>query len=815
MPITSPPQTDTCDPQRHPEAGAEDSAARFHGTGSPGARFPIRWQALPATLAGIVLAASAGRRWKSMAMVAVLCGCAATVAAQTVGGPWVLRGPAPAHGGDVEQIANLTVSGAIEAIAPHPTNAGIVTIAAVNGGIWRTSNATAADPTWTKVSADLGTTSFGAIAYDPTDTGHQTLVAGTSRVSAYGGRGGSTLGVVRSTDGGLNWVLLNPGGPLAAHSITGLAARGSTLVAATPNGIYRSTNTGASFTLLSGAAGSGLPSGNASDLVGVPGAAQTLYAALVSGTRGVWRSTNSGATWSKVSDAAVDGVFNAGAGSPRARLATGPSGQVFVGIVGADGRLAEVFRSPDGTTWTALGVPLTTEQNGTQVGIHPAGQGRIHFSIAADPTDTNIVYVGGDRQPTFGELVPGSTQFFPNSLGALTYSGRLFRGNASLPTASRWSALTHSGTSNNSAPHADSRAIVFDAAGTMLQADDGGIYRRSSPRTATGSWSSAIGNLAVTEFHGIAWDAVSSRVVGGSQDNGSPEQRDASTVFDLVSVADGGDVAVEDLSSTTQSTRYTSFQFLDVFRRRIVNGSNAVANTAFPALAPTAGSPALVPEFYTPIATNGTGGNRIVIGARNGLYESTNRGDTVTRISTLQVTPFEGDPLVYGVPGNPDYLLFGAGAQIHRRTAAAGAITSIATLPATVGDLTVDRLDPTRMFAITASQVFYSSAATPSFNSVTGNLPTYSPGVLRSVAHASAQGALLVGSDRGVFVSYQGSGYSTWFRIGTGLPNAPVYELEFDPTDQLLLAGLLGRGAWTLASVPVEPNLLFANGFEP
>ena len=750
-----------------------------------------------------------------MAMLAVLCGCAATVSAQTIGGSWILRGPAPAHGGDVEQIANRTVSGAIEAIAPHPTNTSIVTIAAVNGGLWRTTNATAADPTWTKVGAELGTTSFGAIAYDPTDANHQTLVAGTARVSAYGGRGGSTLGLVRSTDGGLTWTLLNPGGPLASQSITGLAARGSTLVAATPNGIYRSSNTGTSFTLLSGAAGTGLPSGSASDLVGVPGATQTLYAALVSGTRGVWRSTDGGGTWTKVSDPAVEGVFNAGMGSPRARLATGPSGQVFVGIIGADGRLAQVFRSANGTTWTALGVPLTTEQNGTQIGIHPGGTGRIHFSIAADPTDTNIVYVGGDRQPTFGELVPGSTQFFPNSLGALTYSGRLFRGDASLPAASRWSALTHSGTSNNSAPHADSRAIVFDAAGTLLQADDGGIYRRSSPRTSTGSWSSAVGNLAVTEFHGIAWDAVSNRVVGGTQDNGSPEQRDASTVFDLVSVADGGDVAVEDLSSATQSTRYTSFQFLDGFRRRVVNASNVVVNTAFPALAPTAGSPALVPEFYTPIATNDTGGNRIVIGARNGLYESTNRGDTVTRISTLQVTPFEGDPLVYGVPGNPEFLMFGVGAQIHRRTEATGTITSIATLPATVGDLTVDRGNPTRLFAITAGQVFHSSAATPSFNNVTGNLPTLGPGVLRSVAHTSAQGALLVGSDRGVFVSYQGSGYGTWYRLGSGLPNAPVYELEFDPADQLLLAGLLGRGAWTLASVPAEPDLLFANGFEP
>lgn len=750
------------------------------------------------------------------AVAAALCLISTSAATQTVGGPWVQRGPAPAHQGQVEQITNRPVSGAVEAIAPHPTNPDILLIAAVNGGIWRSTNATTANPTWTKVSAALESTSFGALAFDPTDATNQTLVAGTARVSSYGGDGGRLLGVVRSTNGGTSWTVLDPSGPLATRSVVGLVARGSTIVAATSSGIYRSTNTGASFTLVSGTAASGLPTGNATDLVGVPGSPAVLYTTLVTGTRGIWRSADTGETWTKVSDATVEAVFNAGTGARRARIATGQPGQVFVGIIAANGRLAEVFRSANGLSgWIALGVPLTSEQNGVQFGIHPGGQGSIHFSIAADPTDANIVYVGGDRQPYFGEGVTGSTSFFPNSIGALDYSGRLFRGNASLPAASRWAPLTHNGTSNNSSPHADSRAIVFDAAGNLLESDDGGIYRRSSPRLPTGTWTSVIGNLAVTEYHGIGWDAVSKRVVGGSQDNGTPEQRDATLTFDIAHSGDGGDVAIEDRSSTTQSTRYTSFQFLGSFRRRLVNASNVVTSTTFPALSPTTGSPAINAEFYTPIETNGTGGNRIVIGAFNGLYESSDRGDTVTRISTLRVNAFVGDPLVYGVPGNADFLLFGSGTQVYRRTAAAGTISSIGTLPATVVDVAVDRDTPTRLFAMTAGQVFFSSAATPSFANVTGNLGTFSPGVLRTMAHVAGSGALVVGADRGVFIAYPSTGYTNWQRLGTGLPNAPVFELEFDTTDQLLLAGLLGRGAWTLTPIPAGTDLLFANGFEP
>src|SRR5439155_5627805 len=104
----------------------------------------------------------------------------------------------------------------------------------------------------------------------------------------------------------------------------------------------------------------------------------------------------------------------------------------------------------------------------------------------------NIVYVGGDREPAANEG-SNSPPSFPNSIGAMDFSGRLFRGDASIaPTGGfpspQWKELTHKGTKSNSAPHADSRKMVFDANGDILEGDDGGIYRRTSPRTTTGDW---------------------------------------------------------------------------------------------------------------------------------------------------------------------------------------------------------------------------------------------------------------------------------------------------------------------------------------
>jgi hypothetical protein len=745
--------------------------------------------------------------------------CSGIVNAQT-GGPWQPVGPAPAHGGQVEAIANRESSGAVEALAPHPSNADILYIGSVNGGIWRTTNATAAAPTWTRLTDGFATLSISALEFDPTDASRQTLLAGTGRTSSYGTDGGQLIGLLRTTDGGTTWTNLNSGG-VAGSTISGVAARGAILVAAGGQGIYRSTNSGTSFTLISGLAGSGLPVGRASDLVGDPANNARLYAPILSGPeRGIYRSNDTGATWTKVSDTAVDAVITASTGSARTELAVGASGQVYAAIVASNGRLAEVFRSADGATgWTALGVPLTTEQDGVQFGIHPGGQGSLHLSLAADPTDSNIVYIGGDRQPFFGEGVKGSQQFFPNSIGANDFSGRLFRGNAAAPAGSRWTALTHSGTGNNSSPHADSRELVFDAQGNLLQSDDGGVYKRSAPRLASGVWVSLNGNLQTTEIHGIAYDAVNNRVIGGTQDNGTSEQRTlAGGIFDTVSGGDGGDPAVEDRVSATASVRYSSFQFFDGFRRRTFNASNTVTGDIFPPATPTGGAPQIEGQFYTPIAVNeagAAGANRLVIGAQNGLYESLDGGSTVARISTLVVNAFVGDPLVYGLPGNPAYLLFAAGANIQRRATAGGAIALVGTLGGTVVDVSVDPDVPNRVFAITPSTVQFTSTGATPFTDITGTLVSaQNPGQLRSMAFIpGTPDRLVVSANRGVFVATETGSFTNWQRLGTGLPNAPVFELEYDAQDAILVAATLGRGAWTLTQF-TTPDLLFTNGFE-
>ena len=105
---------------------------------------------------------------------------------------WVAAGPAPNIRGQVENvIPDGEVIGAIHAVTPHPTDPNTVYIGSVNGGVWKTENATAAHPQWVVLTDTQASLSIGALEFDPTDSGAQTLVAGVGRFSSLLGVGGT------------------------------------------------------------------------------------------------------------------------------------------------------------------------------------------------------------------------------------------------------------------------------------------------------------------------------------------------------------------------------------------------------------------------------------------------------------------------------------------------------------------------------------------------------------------------------------------------------------------------------------------------
>ncbi|UCF07358.1 MAG: hypothetical protein JSW28_06805, partial [Thermoplasmata archaeon] len=119
---------------------------------------------------------------------------------------WVSQGPSPIIDGQVEHIpGNNPVVGAIHTVVAHPENPDIIWVGTVNGGIWKTTDATSPSPTWMPKTDFESSLSISALELDPNDPTHNTLIAGIGRASAKAREGGPRTGLLRSTDGGVTW----------------------------------------------------------------------------------------------------------------------------------------------------------------------------------------------------------------------------------------------------------------------------------------------------------------------------------------------------------------------------------------------------------------------------------------------------------------------------------------------------------------------------------------------------------------------------------------------------------------------------------
>src|SRR5215510_1790809 len=247
------------------------------------------------------------------------------------GGSWTAQGPGPTKNGQVENLPpDDEVVGAINSIAVHPTDSNILYVGGVNSGIWRTGNATAASPHWTPLTDNFPSLSIGALEFDPLDATNKTLVAGIGRFSSFGRNGGPLTGILRTTDGGDNWARISPS-ILMNQNISGIAARGATLLAsATGGGLFRSTDGGSNWVMVSG--GNGLPAGGAFDLVGDPSNLNRFYVSVQ--RMGIFRSDDGGATWTNISsgDPTLNG-FITNAQNNNAEMAVTSNGRLYVMVI--------------------------------------------------------------------------------------------------------------------------------------------------------------------------------------------------------------------------------------------------------------------------------------------------------------------------------------------------------------------------------------------------------------------------------------------------------------------------------------------------
>ena len=308
-----------------------------------------------------------------------------------------------------------------------------------------------------------------------------------------------------------------------------------------------------------------------------------------------------------------------------------------------------------------------------------------------------------------------------------------------------------------------------------------------------------MGNLQVTEIHDVAYDPISDIIMSGNQDTGTMQQvSTGSFEWYSVSTADGGDVAVSvDPTNPNQSVRYSSFQSLGGFRRRVYDAGNNLISETFPALNGFLGDA----QFVTPIEINAVDPRRLVIGGWRTRMSRSNQGDTVTVAGAVGVNYFDGDPIAYGGRrggvDNPDVLYVGSGSSVYVRTTAAGPLTaSAAYTGGSPTDIVLDPEDWSTAFVTEFDEVRMTTDAGVSWTNITGNLGSVLTDLHSIVYLAQAIGdAIFVGGLTGIArMSLANPGI--WSTFGAGLPTVPVWDLAVDALDDVLVAGTLGRGAW-------------------
>jgi uncharacterized repeat protein (TIGR01451 family) len=759
----------------------------------------------------------------------------ATVSGPTRGGTWTAQGPNPI----VQQMRTSgsfgAMAGRVGALAVR--NDGSIILGAAQGGIWTYDEGT---QKWTSRTDDSDTQSVGALAVAPSNDSIVYMGSGEGALSGDSYYGD---GIWKSTNGGLSWshvstlftgqatsaIVVDPTNPNHVYAAT-LRGRGgnhrTTAPTAAKYGVWESTDGGVSWTLRKG---TNDELHGATDLVIDPVAPTHLWASFWGD--GIYKSTNGGATWTSALGNLPAGNFTEGGtrfalGISRPAGAANPT--LYTGYDYFD--MADkyhggaIWKSTDGgTTWTSA-TGSTTGSN--SVSGYCGTQCFYDNVVKPDPTNPDVVYALG----SYG---------YNNS----PQSGGVFR---STDGGATWKNLGYD-------LHPDFHAFAFQPTDTkhVVIGNDGGVWqsRTGGGRVAAGAplssadWENLNGQvnsangalvrstgLAIAQFSSIATvPKVAGQYWGGTQDNGTLRKSAVnSRWFDQAS-GDGGQVIVDQTTPNPYTTAYPAFVFGTYFGISPYRYDPSKVNTFFGNEAIDGGIDMKDrSEFYVPWVENRGNTNQMFLGTyrlyRTDNAETASAGDvTWTPISDdltsgcLGAAPNGARGCVIsavGVADGGDGVWVGT--DDARVSVSPDAVTSASPTWTRVGaDVLPNR--PVNQIAVDRSnwRVAYLAfggfgAATKSntghvfatvdggktFTDVSSNLPDVPVNTV--TIDPSDNRVIYVGTDVGTFVSTNGG--RKYNKLGAGMPKVATWQLDYDATNGVLLAGTHGRGAYTLAN---------------
>jgi len=754
------------------------------------------------------------------------------VPGQSATTPWYEIGPKNAAGRSRAAVWDQSDLGGTRVIA-----------GGVSGGLWKNNDITDVGQVWTRVIGVPGNLAISVIVQDPNNT--SVLYAGTGE--SYTGGDASGNGIYKSIDGGSNWNLVfgrgqsttvtttfNGGytrveGYFAVNDIilydhdnnTGtdaqvFAAIGTTWHSRSSStgldpftyGLFKSADAGSTFTQITS-----VNNGSQVDEI------NDLEVQAISNT--IWLSTTSSNYWGGVKGGRFfysdDGTyftqatptfpaFPTTSATTRHRTEIAPSQTdtnthyVLIETSSTSSSTADYTRIPiiykttdNFSTFTYVEPPIDSDQ-GIPNYDFTRGQSFYDLEIEVDPTNDDILYVGG-------------IDWFRSQNGGTSWS-----------QITRWSQFNPGLFGKPySVIHADQHGLYFKPGdpNKAIVVNDGGVAYSSSLSTAsdTSTFGDREKELITLQFYTVAQSppdfAGNDYIVGGTQDNGtwsiiaSANNKTngtevqggdgAATVFDQV----GGDYYISNYiyNNSIQRAGFTAGGVAQPH----VNLSNSLS------------LPSNEGDFINPAALDsnrdvyfscaGNGKIRVITGLeRDGTIQHFLINFSGTRhVTALEVSRHTTNTttLFAGLSDGEVLKISNAGAN------GASTITSVYNQTGSVSDIHIGETEDDIYltyynYGINSNIRFTNDGFTTSSNKE-GDFPDFP--VLSILNNPYVDDEVIIGTELGIWRTANFTNANpTWVPAYNGMSDVPVYDMDFrgvSAMDNRVVAASYGRGVYT------------------
>jgi photosystem II stability/assembly factor-like uncharacterized protein len=643
--------------------------------------------------------------------------------------------------------ANSPGIGRITSVAFHPTNPGVIWAGTPAGGLWRTVNGGAV---WVPLTDNMpNTLGISDVVVHPTSPNILYISTG----DPLGGiNGRPSTGVMRSTDGGATWnttgLSFNLNNHIRIFRLIINPSNPDILLAATNNGIYRTTNGGTNWALVMG--------GFIYDLKFRPGNSNIVYAC--SQDR-IFRSVNGGTSFTQ-----VQVIPN----SIRLAMAVTPANPDMVAVVSAGN--PNGFNGSNGFNgvYTSLnsGQSYILRSSAPNLlgwasdGADSGGQGWYDLCITISPTNANAVFVGGVNL------------------------WRSLNGGTSWTLINKWTA-SHPGQ-GVAVVHADKHYLGWQNNNTLFQGCDGGIHRSTDNGN---TWTDLTNTMAIGQIYRIGVSQADNRVICGLQDNGT-KLRGTTNQWTSPIGGDGMDCAIH---PTNPNIMYGSIQEGDI--RRSTDGGEHFTQIL---LRPGEGA------WVTPmaLAPNGT----LFVGYRD-VWRTTNQGANWTNISH-NLSPNTPLTSLAVAATNINVIYAANDFTVFRTTNGGGNWQTVFTRPigTWISSIQISPNDANRVYItlsgyVAGQKVYRSTNGGANWTNISGTLPNLPANCI--IERSGSNQTLFIGMDVGIYT--RDAADTSWVLFNTNLPNAPILDLEIRNSTNTLRAATFGRGLWETPIINTSP----------